>query len=169
MGCIGAMTCTITSSVYHQYNCMNKHIEHILLHFDYVGVGATIYTLTLLLTYSFFHSQEIHRDNIVACMLILYFCNSCVQLLPCYASEQFLLHKNVLFLSCAFGTVICASLWAIFYADNEEFSLFSFRVLTAYLHITVGFVLFVTHYPERLFPDSKFVHIFLQSHMFWHV
>lgn len=149
MGCVGAMTCTGTSSIYHHYNCMSRHIEYILLHFDYVGVGATIYTLTALLTFTFFYSNEIHRDNWVSVILVLYFCNSLVQLLPCYASEQFLLHKNVLFLSCGFSTIISTTLWCIFYSNEEEYNLFAWRILTAYLHLMVGFTLFVTHWPER--------------------
>lgn len=128
---------------------MSRSIEYILLHFDYVGVGATIYTLTTLLTFSFFYSNEIHRDNWVSIILVLYFCNSLVQLLPCYAADQFLLHKNLLFLACGFSTIISSLVWCIFYSKEEEFKLFAWRILAAYLHIAVGFTLFVTHWPER--------------------
>ena len=126
MGCLGSMTCTITSTIYHQFNCMSRHIEYILLHFDYVGVGATIYTLTTLLTWTFFHAHEILRDNLVSAMLVLYFCNGLVQLLPCYAADKFLLHKNVLFLACAFSILMIGISWAVYYSNSEELRLFWF-------------------------------------------
>ena len=126
LGCIGGMTCTINSAIYHQYNAMSRHLEYMLLQFDYVGVGATLYTLSLLLTHCFFHTSQMHRDNILSAMLVLYFCNGLIQILPCYAPEQYLLHKNILFLGCGFSTVIIANLWAFFYADSEEFRLFAF-------------------------------------------
>ena len=103
---------------------MSRHIEYILLHFDYVGVGATLYTFTTLLTWTFFHAHEIHRDNLISAMLVLYFCNGLVQLLPCYATDQFLLHKNVLFLACAFSILIIVISWAVYYSNSEELSLF---------------------------------------------
>ena len=144
-------------------------MEYILLHFDYIGVGTAVYLDSLTLTYMFFYSETIHRDNILAAMLVLYFCNMLVQLFPCYAAEQFMLHKNVLFLTCGISTCMIAAVWAACYADQEEFRLFSFRLLLVYLQVTPGFILFITHYPERAFPNSRFVHIFLQSHMWWHI
>ena len=169
MGCIGTMIGTTTSVFYHQYNAMNKHIEYLMLHFDYVGIGSSIYSLTICLLYVFFHSNTTHRDNILSSMLVLYFCNGLIQLLPCYAAEQFLLHKNVLFLACGFSTLILSFIWAIAYADSEEFQLFGLRLLWAYVQVFIGFFFFVSHYPERAFPDSRFVHLFLQSHIWWHI
>lgn len=102
-------------------------------------------------------------------MLVLYFCNGLIQLLPCYAPEQFLLQKNVLFLASGFSTLIIANVWAFFFADSEEFYLFAFRLLLSYFYITVGFIFFSTHFPERRYPDNRFVHLYLQSHILWHI
>ena len=97
---------------------MSREIEYMLLHFDYAGVGTVIYTLSLILTYCFYYAHEIERDNIVAALGILYFCNGCIQLLPCYAAEKFLLHKNVLFLTCAFSILVIVLCWAFLYSTD---------------------------------------------------
>ena len=169
LGCVGTMIGMTTSTLYHQYNAMNKHVEYILLKFDHVGIGASIYALSLCLGYSLFHSAPTHRDNIISAMLVLYFCNGLVQLLPCYAANQFLLHKNVLFLTSGFASIILATIWAVCYANHEEFKLFAFRLLLSFIQIQIGFFFFVSHYPERAFPNSRFVCLFLQSHMWWHI
>lgn len=140
-----------------------------MLHLDHVGIGASIYSLTTCLAYVFFHSEPNHRDNIISGMLVLYFCNGIIQLLPCYAAEQFLLHKNILFLACAISTIILAVVWTVSYADQEEIQNFGLRLLWAYIQIVIGFFFFVSHYPEKAFPNSRFVHLYLQSHIWWHV
>ena len=57
---------------------MSSKIAYFLLHVDYFGIGATTYTGALGLTYNFFYSEEVLRDNIISAMLILFFCNGMI-------------------------------------------------------------------------------------------
>jgi len=68
--------------------------------------------------------------------------------------------------------IICFSIaifWYFYVATAEETYMFAPRIFLAFFHIGFGFVFFYSKFPEKQFKKSRFVQLYLQSHIIWHI
>ena len=68
--------------------------------------------------------------------------------------------------------VICISLalaHRFYFATSIEVEEFFTKLWLSFLYLGIGFWFYSKKFPECYFKKSKFVHIWLNSHMFWHI
>ena len=90
-------------------------------------------------------------------------------MMPCYSKEENDKIRTGFYIIIIILCLALAISWYAYYASEEEEKLYTFRLFTSFLYLFIGFWFYHSHYPEKAFKKSRFVQIFLQSHMFWHI
>lgn len=88
---------------------------------------------------------------------------------PCYAQEKYDCHRIVFY---CFTLVICIVLaiaGRFVYATDLEVYLFYGQLELSFLYLGIGFLFYMTKFPESRFKGNATVQLYLNSHMWWHL
>ena len=169
IGCLAIIFTMTASTFYHLFNAMSKYHNDLFLKIDMMGIGIMIFTLTLVLANAGYYAHDAMRKAVIGIMLAIFIIQLVVQFMPCYLDDRYEWHRTA-FYTCVL--LICIGLalsWLLYFASKEEVKLFAVRLFMSFVYLGIGFWLWVTHYPEKLFRKSKLVQYAFQSHIFWHL
>lgn len=168
MGILVIAITMLISTLYHSYNAMER-LADFLFRMDMLFIGLMIFILTLIGVYTSFYAFPIVRANVIFTMFAISLCNIIAQLTPCYTLEEYNCHRTVFYVIIIAICVGISLSWYLYIGSDEEVKLFTFRLFLSYFYLGIGFLFYLSHYPEKKFRNSKFVQLCLQSHIFWHV
>ena len=163
------MFCMITSSSYHLFCCISESFSAYMFKLDLFGIGIMMFSLVITCTYGALHAHHYARNLIIGTMLTIFFSNMLIQSMPCYKRFD---NDCVPVIFYVLITSLCLTVavsWYFYFASKEELQLFAGRIGLSWICLIAGSFFFWTYFPERYFPNSRFVQLCLQSHIWWHV
>ena len=158
-----------SSSIYHTYNPLSHYYYYFWLKIDLIGIGIMIFGMTITAVFVGFHNWIAERDFITAVMASLMIGNLCIQMTPCYAEERFNCHRIVFYFSTLMICLALAISGRFYYATDIEVEEFYGALERSFIYLGIGFVFYLTKFPESRFPGNEFIQLYLNSHMWWHI
>src|SRR3989338_5857801 len=166
MATLSAIGTFLFSTIFHTFSCISESCLDTLLVCDLVGV--------FLIILSFFFSGLYFGFYFHPQLCLFYMCAVLVfsaiavlsVVLPSWREHR--LFRTFIFSSfAAFGFVPMIH-WVLL-RPALEISIFLPKLLSMYLFAGVGLFFFISHFPERLFPSSRIIAFFFNSHALWHI
>ena len=75
IGASAIIFCLIASTLYHTYNCLDKHYNELMLRIDLMGIGVMIFTLLVTGVYCGYHAFPTIRDDVSFSMICIFALN----------------------------------------------------------------------------------------------
>lgn len=149
------------STCYHLFSAISAKVTETLLRIDLIGIGVMIFTLCLTCVFAGYHSQKLVRNNIMGLMIAIFAANVIAQSMPCYARPENDCIRTSVYVGIILLCLGLAISWYCFFASEEEEVRYTLPLFSSFVYLGIGFFFFHTGYPERLFPQSRFVQIYL--------
>lgn len=160
--------CMICSTLFHLLCCQSEHEYRRWLRWDLFGIVIGIMGCYFPGVYYAFYCSAMHRDGYMYCVALMFGGAIAIQLHPEWSLPRWRLRRIITyFFVLAFG-VVPVMHWTVMHMHNSvEVSLFLYRVVMAYLLALIGFIFYISLFPECLFPGK--VDIIGHSHQWWHL
>lgn len=88
---------------------------------------------------------------------------------PCYAEERYDCHRIVFYCGTLMICLCLAIAGRFVYATDLEVYLYYGQLERSFLYLGIGFLFYMTKFPESRFQGNAFVQLYLNSHMWWHI
>ena len=128
-----------------------------------------ILTLTNCLTYTAFWSSTKTRNVFVILLAVCQAGLLVVNMIPAFSKSENEGLRQVFYGSILASTCVVAVVWLAFLATSEEVKKFLPWLCLALFWLGIGMFFYAFGYPERAFPESRFVAYWLSSHTWWHI
>jgi len=154
------------SSVYHLYGCQSEQSHHALLKLDLFGICLLIYgSFVGGLHYGFYCFPILHKVYIFNITVLIIFCIAITSMDRFQSAKYHWARVSVLALTVG-SCVVPATHW-LFVARPDQIELFFGRLLAMLALYLLGFVFYLSKFPERLCPGT--FDIWGHSHQWWHI
>jgi len=110
---VGILTFTV-STLYHLYSAKSHSVAYKFFRLDLIGISVMIVTFTTIMVYASFYAYPLIKINVMATMLLIGVCNTIVQLMPCYISDQYDCHRNVYYMTIIVICMGIATSWYLY-------------------------------------------------------
>eukprot|EP01117_Protostelium_nocturnum_P016956 TRINITY_DN6807_c0_g1_i1.p1 TRINITY_DN6807_c0_g1~~TRINITY_DN6807_c0_g1_i1.p1 ORF type:complete len:363 (-),score=72.55 TRINITY_DN6807_c0_g1_i1:17-1105(-) len=172
---ISLMWCFVSSTGYHLFSCQSERTMVCVSRLDYTGISGLILGSTIIPVFYAFYCQPFWQITYLTSISTLGLSGIVGSFFEFFHADSFSTIRTILFAStAAIGVVplthsiylprMAEVLEAIELIDQNGIHLRLFLMLSLY---GLGFVVYVTKFPERLFP-GKF-DLWFNSHQFWHI
>lgn len=91
----------------------------------------------------------------------MFFLNAFLQMTPCYSKPENAMYKIAFFVGIVVITVFLAVHWTFVVASSEELARYFLPIYGGFISLGIGFYFFMSHFPESVFRNNRFVQIYL--------
>ena len=140
-----------SSWIYHLYCAISKKCAERLLHIDLIGIGVMIFALALVTINTAFHAYPLARNNVLGAMVAICVFNTVIQMTPCYSNDEYECHRTTGYVVILLVLMGLSLFWYLHIATEQEIQLYTFRLIMSFVYLGIGFLFYLTKYPEKLF------------------
>jgi predicted membrane channel-forming protein YqfA (hemolysin III family) len=155
------------SSIHHTFSCHSNEVWNCCYKLDLTGIIFQLISATICATNFMFHDFEVLRKNYTILFLFIGVVTASLSLFDFFISAKMNIFVMFLYAS-LFLISFTSSIHWIAIGHIEEIEKMSGYLLTGFLFLFIGFILFMAKFPECVI-QHKIIDYFLQSHILWHV
>jgi len=163
LGCIYGLG---SSAVFHWFNCISADHHKCLRTLDFGGIGVVIITMSAPITYYGLYCHETYLKFFLSLIAVLSPLLVCMPFLHSFHQNKWL--RTFIFVT---SSLIPCLDWAIITfhdgLDSPLQTLLFRNIVGAYLSFGLGLFLYITRYPECLWPGA--FDLLGTSHQIWHL